>query len=166
MGGRIGAVGAGVSGSTFCFEVPLPIAETETASAQDNVDGRPDRPFRVLLAEDNPANRTLIAALLSALDVSLDMVENGEEAVRAAARVPYDLILMDMQMPVMDGPTATRAIRRSPGPERHTPVVALTANVLPEQIEQCLAAGIKGHLAKPIDPRALMAALTEHTRPA
>jgi len=85
--------------------------------------------------------------------------------VTAVADRPYDLVLMDMQMPVMDGPTATRAIRASGRAGHDTPIVALTANVLPEQIRQCRDAGMQGHVAKPVDPRALMAALIEHARP-
>ncbi len=165
MGGEIGASSDGVSGSTFWFKVPLDLAEAELVTTDEASDSALERSLRILLAEDNPANRTLIAALLSSFDVSLDMVEDGEQAVRAAAQAPYDLILMDMQMPVMDGPSAARAIRASAGPERDTPIVALTANVLPEQMEQCRAAGMQGHVAKPIDPRALMTALTEHARP-
>ena len=143
--------------------MPLILSETEVAASAEQAGGDWTVRLRVLLAEDNPANRTLIAALLGSMDVSLDMVENGEEAVRAVETTAYDLILMDMQMPVMDGPAATRAIRASGDT---TPIVALTANVLPEQIEQCRASGMQGHVAKPIDPRALLAALSEHARPA
>ena len=163
MGGEIGATSDGSTGSTFWFRVPLMRSEAETVADAEQAGGGLERPLRVLLAEDNPANRTLIAALLGPMGVSLDMVENGEEAVRAVQTEAYDLILMDMQMPVMDGPAATRAIRAAGDA---TPIVALSANVLPEQIEQCRAAGMQGHVAKPIDPRTLMAALTEHARPA
>ncbi|WP_426041761.1 ATP-binding protein [Brevundimonas sp. TWP2-3-4b1] len=163
MGGEIGATSDGATGSTFWFRVPLARSGVEAFPDAEPSGGAPARPLRVLLAEDNPANRTLIAALVGSMGVSLDMVENGEEAVQAAATAAYDLILMDMQMPVMDGPAATRAIRASGD---STPIVALTANVLPEQIEQCRAAGMQGHVAKPIDPRALMAALRDYARPA
>lgn len=161
MGGQIGATSDGATGSTFWFRVPLAAAPAEQTQSAEPSGAVLERPLRVLLAEDNPANRTLIAALLGSMDVALDMVENGEQAVRALASGAYDLVLMDMQMPVMDGPAATRAIRASGDT---TPVVALTANVLPEQIEQCRAAGMQGHVAKPIDPRALLAALGEYAR--
>ncbi len=163
MGGEIGATSDGASGSTFWFRAPLTLSGSEGAESSDVVEGGPDRGLRVLLAEDNPANRILIKALLGPMDVSLDMVENGAEAVAAVAAKAYDLILMDMQMPVMDGPAAARAIRAAGD---QTPIVALTANVLPEQIQQCRAAGMQGHVAKPVDPRILMAALAEHARPA
>ncbi|OYW41002.1 MAG: hypothetical protein B7Z42_02650 [Brevundimonas sp. 12-68-7] len=165
MGGEIGADSDGRSGSTFWFRVPLAVAAAVETHPITGPDVGPERRLRVLLAEDNPANRALIAALIAPLDLDLDMVENGMEAIAAARAGDYDLVLMDMQMPVMDGPSAARAIRSSPGPERDTPIVALTANVLPEQIEQCRAAGMQGHVAKPIDPRALFAALGEHARP-
>ena len=166
MGGEIGAESDGATGSIFRFRAPLKTADGRADAAAADGPEPTDRSLRVLLAEDNPANRTLVAALLAGSDVSLDMVENGQQAVQAAAQGAYDLILMDMQMPVMDGPSAARALRASTGPGRDTPIVALTANVLPEQIEQCRAAGMQGHVAKPIDPRALMAALAEHARPA
>ncbi|WP_269515408.1 hybrid sensor histidine kinase/response regulator [Brevundimonas subvibrioides] len=165
MGGEIGARSDGKTGSTFWFRAAFPFASAGMTAMTEADEGDLDRPLRILLAEDNAANRTLIKALLSSFDVSLDMVENGEEAVAAAAARPYDLILMDMQMPVMDGPTASRAIRASGRAGHDTPIVALTANVLPEQIRQCRDAGMQGHVAKPVDPRALMAALVEHARP-
>ncbi len=165
MGGQIGASSDGISGSTFWFRVPLRLAGTEVRSTQAAAQAYLDRPMKILLAEDNPANRTLISALLADLAVSLDMVEDGEQAVRAASETAYDLILMDMQMPVMDGPAAARAIRASSGQGRDAPIVALTANVLPEQVAECRAAGMAGHVAKPIDPRALLTAISEHARP-
>jgi PAS domain S-box-containing protein len=164
MGGEIGAESDGHSGSTFWFRVPLDRADTSGATHAHAPQAMPNRRLRVLLAEDNPANRALVAALTVPLDLDLDMVENGEDAVAAARAGDYDLILMDMQMPVMDGPAATRAIRASAGSGRNTPIIALTANVLPEQVEQCRAAGMQGHVAKPIDARALFAAISEHAR--
>jgi PAS domain S-box-containing protein len=165
MGGEIGAESDGRAGSTFRFRVPLRVAESpcEGLTAQEQVG--PDRRLRVLLAEDNGANRALIAALTAPLDIELQMVENGAEAVSAVQAGDYDLVLMDMQMPVMDGPSAARAIRGLSGPASRTPIVALTANVLPEQINQCRDSGMQGHVAKPIDPRTLFAAIAGHARP-
>ena len=165
MGGEIGARSDGRSGSTFWFRVPLPIADGPAIERPAQASASPDRRLRVLLAEDNPANRALITALTAPLDLDLDLVENGQEAVAAVRGGTYDLVLMDMQMPVMDGPSAARAIRALRGPARTTPIIALTANVLPEQIEQCRAAGLQGHVAKPIDPRVLFAAIAEHAPP-
>jgi len=166
MGGEIGAESDGCSGSTFRFRVPLRPAESPADSPCIQTSAAPDRRLRVLLAEDNAANRALVAALTAPLDIELHVVENGAEAVSAIQADDYDLVLMDMQMPVMDGPSAARAIRALPGRVALTPIIALTANVLPEQIEQCRAAGMQGHVAKPIDPRALFAAIAEHARPA
>ncbi len=166
MGGEIGAESDGCSGSTFRFRVPLRPAESPADSPCIQASAAPDRRLRVLLAEDNAANRALVAALTAPLDIELHVVENGAEAVSAIQADDYDLVLMDMQMPVMDGPSAARAIRALPGRAAVTPIIALTANVLPEQIEQCRAAGMQGHVAKPIDPRALFAAIAEHARPA
>jgi PAS domain S-box-containing protein len=164
MGGEIGAHSDGRTGSTFWFRVPLAPASSQTALKPIEDQVAPDRRLRVLLAEDNAANQALLAALTAPLDLALDMVENGQEAVEAVRNGAYDLVLMDMQMPVMDGPSAARAIRALPGPAAGTPIVALTANVLPEQIEQCRSAGMQGHVAKPIDPRALFSAIAEHAR--
>jgi PAS domain S-box-containing protein len=166
MGGEIGATSDGRTGSTFWFRVPLGVASGPAGVTPLEDQLAPDRRLRVLLAEDNAANRALIAALTAPLDLQLDLVENGQEAVEAVRDGVYDLVLMDMQMPVMDGPSAARAIRALASPAARTPIVALTANVLPEQIEQCRAAGMQGHVAKPIDPRALFAAIAEHARPA
>jgi PAS domain S-box-containing protein len=166
MGGEIGAESDGRTGSTFRFRVPLSAVESPAETRAPQNPAAPDRRLRVLLAEDNAANRALIAALTAPLDIELHMVENGAEAVSAIQSEDYDLVLMDMQMPVMDGPSASRAIRGLSGPASRTPIIALTANVLPEQIEQCRASGMQGHVAKPVDPRTLFVAIAEHARPA
>ncbi len=158
MDGQIGVESDGQTGSTFWFRVPCDVATDAmmTPSGPHPMTAVEVTPgLRVLLAEDHPANRMLITALLEPFDLVLDCVENGREALQAVQDQPYDLVLMDMQMPVMDGITATRAIRALTGPERDVPVVALTANILPAQIELCLEAGMQAHLTKPIDVKAL-----------
>jgi CheY-like chemotaxis protein len=106
-------------------------------------------------------NRELIATLLSPFDVTIEMAENGQHAIEAMQRANFDLVLMDVQMPVMDGLTAARAIRALPQPSaRSTPIIAMTANVLPEQVKKCLDAGMDGHLGKPVSPAALLAVLS------
>ncbi len=167
MGGRIGADSVVGEGSTFWFEVELPLAQDWTAQAEpEAAQAAPGRAIRVLVVEDNPVNRELIAALLSPFDIQLDMAADGAEAVQAAQRQRYDVILMDMQMPVMDGLTATRRIRALPDPATAaTPIVAMTANVLPEQVARCREAGMDDHLGKPINLAHLLTALDHWSTP-
>jgi len=122
------------------------------------------RGARVLLVEDNELNREVALGLLTDAELSIDVAENGQIAVQMVNRDEYDLVLMDMQMPVMDGIAATRAIRSSPE-FRALPIIAMTANVMANDIEQCVAAGMNDHVAKPIDPDALFAALLRWIKP-
>jgi CheY-like chemotaxis protein len=122
----------------------------------------PGRTPKVLLAEDHIINRKVVELLFDGLDLSLTCVENGAEAVEAALHGRFDLILMDMQMPVMDGLAAIRAIRAAESPAgRQTPIWALSANALPEHVSASLTAGADGHLSKPVSAQALFAALAE-----
>jgi signal transduction histidine kinase/DNA-binding response OmpR family regulator/HPt (histidine-containing phosphotransfer) domain-containing protein len=122
------------------------------------------RGARVLLVEDNELNREVALGLLSDANLSIDVAENGQVAVQMASAGKYDLVLMDMQMPVMDGVAATRAIR-SNADLRTLPIIAMTANVMANDIEQCVEAGMNDHVAKPIDPDALFAALLRWIKP-
>jgi PAS domain S-box-containing protein len=158
MGGEIGVTSALGVGSTFWCEVMLPTAAS--ATAQDVAETAPvslERSIRLLVADDNAVNRELIAALLAPFAVDIVTAADGIEAYEAWARQTFDLILMDVQMPNMDGLTAARRIRASalPGSPR-VPIVAMTANVLPEQVERCLEAGMDDHLGKPIDATRLL----------
>jgi signal transduction histidine kinase/CheY-like chemotaxis protein len=122
------------------------------------------RGARVLLVEDNELNREVALGLLADADLSIDVAENGQVAVQMVGSDRYDLVLMDMQMPVMDGIAATRAIRSNPK-LRGLPIIAMTANVMANDIEQCIGAGMNDHVAKPIDPDALFAALLRWIKP-
>jgi len=113
---------------------------------------------RVLLVEDNELNQEVALGLLEDAHLAIDVAENGEVAVRMVGQHKYDLVLMDMQMPVMDGLAATKAIRANPQ-FRTLPIVAMTANVMPADLEKCTAAGMNDYVAKPIDPEKLFAVL-------
>jgi len=127
---------------------------------------RHDEPLgaRILVAEDVPANRILVRSILQRAGCTVTSVENGERAVEAAlaaerACEPFDVVLMDMQMPVLDGYEATRQLRAE---GYQWPVVALTAMVLPEDLERCRAAGCDAHAAKPIQRAALLQLIRDH----
>jgi CheY-like chemotaxis protein len=107
---------------------------------------------RILIAEDNLINQKVAARLLGLLGYSADIAENGEEAVRLAETGNYDAVLMDMQMPVMDGLDATRAIRALESPVSNTPIIAVTANPFEDARQKCLAAGMNDFISKPIEP--------------
>lgn len=121
------------------------------------------RRLRVLLAEDHPTNRAVIEIVLGLMDADLLAVENGAEAVAAYRAEPFDVVLMDLQMPVMDGLTAIREIRaiEHSGERRRTPILAVTANALAEHVAAARAAGADRHIAKPIVPDILISAIVE-----
>ncbi|MGB0575196.1 MAG: response regulator [Alphaproteobacteria bacterium] len=119
--------------------------------------------IRILVAEDNPTNQKVLACLLQPIGCQLDFVENGLDAIAAVARSSYDLVLMDMRMPKMDGITATYRIRSLPEPAASIPIVVLTADAVAGAKENFQAAGMNGFIAKPIDRGLLFKAIEEHT---
>ncbi|WP_238272400.1 ATP-binding protein [Methylobacterium cerastii] len=172
MGGEIGVESREGVGSTFWFTLTLPPGEWPTiehpgAAVDIDMGGRP---LRLLLAEDVPLNQELACAVLEAQGYLVDVVEDGAEAIVAVEAAlkqgrAYDLVLMDVQMPVMDGLTATRHIRALQSPVCDVPIVAMTANVLPKQIEDLRAAGMDDHVGKPFRRADLYATIARWTGP-
>ena len=160
MGGELTAKATPGEGASFVLSLELPRrhgavemwGEAQPPEEETELDA-----MRVLLAEDHPTNRRVVELILGAAGVDVISVENGAQAVDEAARSRFDLILMDMQMPVMDGLTAIAAIRRREARgERRTPIYTLTANAMPEHAQASIAAGADGHVTKPITAERLL----------
>ena len=186
MGGEIRATSVPGQGSTFT--VTLPLCRTRSLEVYDACKVadqakarleplRPVRagnnaPVRVLLAEDHPVNQRVVEAMLAGQPYVLTIVENGAEAVEAVAGDAFDVVLMDMQMPVMDGLAATRAIRAAEAARaaaagqvpRRLPILMLSANAMPQHLEQARDAGADRHVSKPVTPTTLLGALEAAVR--
>jgi signal transduction histidine kinase/CheY-like chemotaxis protein/HPt (histidine-containing phosphotransfer) domain-containing protein len=156
MGGTIGFQSTFGTGSTFWFELPL----EPTAPVKAILSGQalaPARAATILVAEDVVVSQELARELLEAAGHTVDVVTNGAEAVEAVKAGAYDMVLMDLSMPDMDGLEATRLIRASAAASRATPIVACTANVLPEHVNSFSSAGIDAYLRKPLRRKELLA---------
>jgi PAS domain S-box-containing protein len=175
LGGEIGFESRKGEGSRFWFDIPLAIASPDTAALGEGASERAQAEpawageirlkGRVLVAEDNSANQMIIRSLLERLGLRIDVVANGIEAVDAASNRPYDLVLMDIGMPEMDGIAATRAIRALAGPVASVPIVAVTAHVMRGERESLLKQGLDDYVSKPIDRAALLDCLTRWLTP-
>jgi two-component system sensor histidine kinase/response regulator len=131
-------------------------AEVEPARPPLSERAAPSRSYDILVAEDTPANQKLLSAILGKRGHRVSVTKNGAEALDALAEKPFDMVLMDLQMPVMDGLQATAAIRALPSHVSQIPIIALTAHAMRGDDERCLAAGMDAYLAKPIDARELL----------
>lgn len=158
MGGEIGVVSQSGVGSTFSFDVRVHQAEEQTPipSISHEVGHKPDHALKILVAEDVAINRRVVKGLLSMEGHQVIEAANGREAVEAANTEHFDAILMDLQMPELDGYEATQLIRAGKGPSRTTPILALTANILMDEQAHCIAVGMNGFLIKPFTLDKLM----------
>jgi signal transduction histidine kinase/ActR/RegA family two-component response regulator len=165
MRGKIEVESAEGKGSTFIVTLPAPkLARTQETGAADPaemLDAGEERSLRVLAAEDIPTNQLVLKTIMQSFGVEITMVDNGRLAVEAWLAEPYDLVLMDIQMPEMDGIAATRAIRAAEAElgRPRTPIIAVSANAMTHQVKEYLAAGMDGHVAKPIELSKLHAAI-------
>jgi CheY-like chemotaxis protein len=151
-----------VSGEPDAASAPFASAPIEDERAdEERADSGPAEGLRVLLAEDNPVNALLARALLTRAGCVVDRAATGQEALTALEKAPYDVVLMDMRMPGMDGLTAARTLRLRGD---RTPIIALTANAFEDDRRACLDSGMNDFLTKPLDPKALRAALARWTR--
>ena len=158
MGAQVGVESEDGRGARFWLHIELPVVEPASVNLPDAPQARS---LRVLYADDNEGNRVLVQTLLAGLGHACDVVNDGAAAVGAVAAGAYDLVLMDIRMPVMDGVAATREIRKFGGATGAIPIVALTANTLTEQLAEYAAAGMNDCIAKPVNV-ADLAARTAH----
>jgi CheY-like chemotaxis protein len=157
LGGAIASEGGAGSAETVVFNFDLPLAVEAPVEEPQAA----ERSIHVLVVDDNATNRMVAQALCEMFDCTCESANDGSEAVEAAKAGRFDLILMDIKMPVMDGVAATRAIRALGGPASLVPIIALTANAEPEDAEGYLAAGMNGVVEKPMKPEHLLTALQE-----
>jgi len=146
----------------FTVELPLNRGQAAADAVAGAVTASREAHLHLLAAEDNPTNQHVLAAVMESLGIDIDIVGDGRQAVDAWKIGGYDLILMDIQMPVMDGIDAAREIRALEAADgrRRTPIVALTANALTHQVDEYLAAGMDDHVAKPIEIAKLYEAIS------
>ncbi len=167
MGGGAEATSKVGEGSTFMFSFAAPAADapaapddkTEVDDAEKALATLAGAPLKILIVDDMPLNRRIAALFLNAVGADIEEAENGAAALDALAAKPFDVVLLDMRMPVMDGPETVAAIRASPAAWRDTPLIALTADAMGGDREKYLALGADGYVSKPVDERSLLSEL-------
>jgi len=166
MGGKIGVSSVPEQGSTFQFSLTLPWSDMAVVEPSKDRTGADDlkariaalgRPLRILMAEDDATNRLVVSKMLREFEMDIRVVTDGAQAIEAVLEADYDVVLMDVQMPVLDGHAATRAIRA--GGFTSLPIIALTANAFPEDARLCREAGMSDFLAKPLRKQTLVDAI-------
>ncbi|MGD0500356.1 MAG: ATP-binding protein [Bryobacteraceae bacterium] len=165
MGGRIAVESRLGHGARFSVEIPVPPGKAALpAAAQARGSVRLPAGLRVLVAEDNPVNQRVIERMVARTGARVDVAGNGRRAVELHSERPYDIILMDCQMPEVDGYEATALIRALPDSRSLTPILGVTANAFSEDRERCHSAGMDGHVAKPLGREALLEAMSKVLR--
>ena len=159
MDGEVGVISDEGAGATFWFSLALPLGAVGRPPTLVRTAPEPHRTGRILVAEDNAINQELARAVLEAAGFVVEVVPDGRAAVRAVERMPFDLVLMDVQMSGMDGLTATRLIRALGPPAATMPIIAMTGNVLSEQVRMYRKAGMDDHVGKPFNTAALFQVL-------
>ncbi|QBX38090.1 response regulator [Brevundimonas sp. S30B] len=161
LGGELECVSTPDSGSIFGFALRLEVVETSEASPSSDERAVTTGALRILVVDDHPTNRQVAGLMLQSFGFATSFAEDGRQALQSLRTEPFDLVLMDMMMPVMDGLEATRRLRRGDAGQqaRSIPVIMLTANTLPQHRADAIAAGADEHLAKPITPGRLLAAV-------
>ncbi|MEZ0326280.1 MAG: ATP-binding protein [Fimbriimonas sp.] len=166
MGGTITVESQVGAGSRFTFRLPLEEAQYSPAVDEGSESAADLSGLRILLVEDNQVNILVASGLLTQLGCLVDTAENGVQAVELALQAPYDAVLMDIQLPVMDGLEATTAIRRQEAEGKRVPIIALTAGTLFEEREACFQAGVDDYLSKPFTVEGLVSTLSKWCRSA
>jgi len=173
LGGRVGADSVVDVGSVFWFEIPVELATAGEIAALSKLTPNTafeaavaslkslGRPLRLLIAEDNATNLFVAKAMLAKFDINPDVAGNGVEALHAVRQIAYDVVLMDIHMPEMDGLEATYAIRALPSANASVPIIALTANAFADDMSKCRAAGMNAHVPKPFRREELIAAIAK-----
>ena len=164
MGGKIGLISSTEHGSTFHFDLTFPVVQQPEKAPPTAPASLPAVRARVkvLLVEDNRVNQKVAEALLRKVGRHVVAVENGQDALQHIHQEPYDLVLMDCQMPVMDGFEAAKQIRAMPAPLCNIPIIALTAHAMSDDRQKCLEGGMDDYLSKPISRSALITLVQKH----